>query len=90
MNRKENETKNKIIDIIYKTKKIYENSWTYNKLTKEEKETFNHIFASEELKNNLSGTEKQMIQTLNIIYSAFLAGVGYNGFNWRETEKQPF
>lgn len=90
MNKKEIERKNKIINIIYNRMKVFENSWTFNKLTREEKEKFYHIFTSDEIKNSLTGTEKQIIQALNVIYSAFLTGVGYNGYNWRETETQPF
>lgn len=90
MNKKEIERKNKIINIIYNRMKVFENSWTFNKLSREEKEKFYHIFTSDEIKNSLTGTEKQIIQALNVIYSAFLTGVGYNGYNWRETEKQPF
>ena len=77
-------------NIMYNHKKMLEKSWTYEKLTKEEKETFEHIFSSDNLLNILKGTEKQKINILNMIYSSFLAGLGYNGFNWRETQEKPF
>ena len=90
MNKKEIERKNKIINIIYNRMKVFENSWTFNKLTREEKEKYYRIFTSDEIKNSLTGTEKQIIQTLNVVYSAFLTGIGYNGYNWRETKNNHF
>lgn len=69
--------------------KIIENSWTFNRMTKEEKETWDHVIRSEQAKNNIKGTYQQRMEALSFVYSAFLAGLGYNGFNWREKENTP-
>lgn len=92
MNKYKTLKQEKNLDIIYNYKELLKKSWTYDKMTKEEKETFDKIFSlsNRQLVDNLSGKENQKKMTLNIIYSAFLAGIGYNGFSWREEEKKPF
>lgn len=60
------------------------NSWTYNKLTKEEKETLCDIIYSTRTENALKGTYAQRWDTLNALYFAFLSGLGYKGGLWRE------
>lgn len=92
MNKYKTLKQEKNLDIIYNHKEFLKKSWTYEKLTKEEKEIFDKIFSlsNRQLVDNLSGKENQKRMTLNIIYSAFLAGIGYNGFSWREEEKKPF
>lgn len=78
------------LDILYEYIIYIKESWTYDRLTKEEKETFEHIFYSEQIKNILKGNKQQIWQILNMIYYSFLAGVGYSGYKWREKEKTPF
>ena len=80
----------KTLDLLYDYIKFLKKSWTYNKLTKKEKDTFEHIFYSEQIKEILKGTENQKKLILNFTYSVFLAGVGYSGNDWRKTEQQPF
>lgn len=92
MNKYKTLKQEKNLDIIYNYKEFLKKSWTYERMTKAEKEVFENIFSlsNRQLVDNLSGKENQKKMTLNIIYSAFLAGIGYNGFSWRETEKNPF
>lgn len=90
MNKKEIEKRNKIIKILNDRIKTFENAWTFEKLEQEEKEKFYKIFTSEQLKNSLSGNNKQIITVLNMIYTTFLTSIGYNGYTWREKEKIPF
>ncbi len=71
--------------------KMIQASWTYNRMTENEKakiiETLNHVRTIDALK----GTYKQRWNILNAIYGAFLAGIGYDGCTWRETKKDiPF
>lgn len=68
---------------------IIEASWTFSKMSKEEKERFYNILNSERLKNTLKGTEKQKWNILQLIYYAFLEGLGYNGFKWRDENETP-
>lgn len=63
---------------------MIEKSWTYEKMTKEEKErlyeTFNHNITADALKGNYDIRWK----ILQAIYYSFLKGLGYNNFNWRD------
>lgn len=78
------------INILNEYIEILKASWTYAKLTEEEKERFNHIFYSEQIKDVLKGKKLQIYKNLNMVYSSFLAGVGYTGgCNWREEYQQP-
>lgn len=67
------------------------NSWTYNRLTKTEKNNFNETMNHTKTKKALKGTYEQRWEILQAIYGAFLYGCGYDGPNWRESdEKTPF
>ncbi len=67
---------------------IVKNSWTFGKMTKEEKERWSNTIGSVRIINNLKGNYKQRIEFLNCIYFAYLDGLGYNGFDWREQTKE--
>lgn len=63
-------------------------SWTWERLTREEKERW-----FDELRNiqdrdikAIKGTYKDRWSILNSLYGMFLVGVGYNGFDWREVK----
>ena len=55
-------------------------SWTWKRLTEEEKKKFNNMNVLDRLK----GTNNQRIDSLNLIYHAFLLGLGYDSPNWRD------
>ena len=74
----------------YNFNDMIQKSWTFNKLTKEERETWHHIITSPQLEQALKGGYDTRWHILQVVYSSFLAGVGYNGANWRENERQPF
>lgn len=62
---------------------VIERSWTYNRMTDSEKTVLRRLI--DEWKNNFTGTYKQRWNTLNMIYSFYLAGLGYTGScSWRE------
>ena len=63
---------------------LIEKSWTYDKLTKEERKQLYLTFNSERTREALKGTYKQRWDILQAIYGAFLAGVGYDDYAWRE------
>ena len=59
-------------------------SWTWAKLTKEERNKFGDELNKETTKKIISGTYKKRWEILNVLYSMFLEGCGYNGGNWRD------
>lgn len=61
-------------------------SWTYGKLTEQEKE--NALTALWNV-NSLRGNYQQRWDFLNDIYTAFLLGAGYDDYNWR-SENETF
>lgn len=63
-------------------------SWTYKRLTKEEKESWYYTLNDVKTLNVLKGTFNQRWNVLQAIYGAFLNALGYN-YNpgdWRDDE----
>ena len=75
----------------YTVKKFYDEvlvkSWTYARMTETEKRllalTFDRITSK-------ATTRRGSSIAANKVYRHFLGCIGYNGYNWRETEKAPF
>lgn len=61
---------------------IYQ-SWTYEKLTREERNQLFKVFEDIRTTQALKGTYYQRWGILQAIYKAFLLGVGYDSFDWR-------
>ena len=59
-------------------------SWTWAKLTNEEKNRFGDEVNKEITRKVVVGSYRQRWEILNALYSMFLEGCGYNGMNWRE------
>lgn len=60
-------------------------SCTYLRTTNDEKQTVMDILHDAYTDARaVSGTYKQRRRTLNSIYNAFLRGIGYNGYHWRD------
>lgn len=74
---KENAT-GKFIEMIKK-------SWTYNRMTEKEKDLCILCFSCA---RGIRGTARQRWDSLHDIYSAFLAGLDYSPFGWRETDEE--
>lgn len=68
---------NDYIDMIKK-------SWTYEKMSGIEKTRLLDMFDSIRTQDALKGTYNQRWQVLQAIYHAYLIGLGYDNFNWRE------
>ena len=69
---------------------FYENikkSWTYKRLTKEERERLEITLFSPVVVNNLKGTYGQRYRMLLAIYHSFLMALDYKPIGWREEEK---
>lgn len=79
---KENAIKN-FVEMIKK-------SWTYDRMTDREKKIIVDILYNIRTENATKGTYKQRWETLQAIYGAYLAGLGYDSPSWRETQAQPF
>lgn len=77
---------NKKEDALVNFKEMIYQSWTYQRLTKEEQEQLEKTFKDVAVKKAIKGTYYQRWETLQAIYHSFLLGVGYNPFNWREKE----
>ena len=68
---------------------MIKDSWTYGKLTKEERERFTELLYSIQVSNCLKGNYKQRWEIVQAIYHSFLVGLNYNPINWREDEDIP-
>ena len=64
---------------------IIKKSWTWQKLTQEEQQRFIDMDVFDKIK----GTDKQRVEWLNTIYTAFLSALDYKPIGWREEEEIP-
>lgn len=69
---------------------MIQNAWTFDKMTEGEKKRLFETLHDIPTTIATKGTYQQRWEILQAIFSAYLAGLGYSGFDWRETEKQPF
>ena len=60
-------------------------SWTYERMTEEEKRSCIDLFFSSISEEAISGSYWMRWRVCQAIYDAYLVGIGYNGWNWRET-----
>lgn len=59
-------------------------SWTWAKLTNDERNKFGDELNKGVTQKIISGTYRQRWGILNALYSMFLEGCGYNSGNWRK------
>lgn len=81
------EQKNKedaVLDFI----EMVKSSWTWQRLTEQEKKRFEKSVIWSLNQNIIVGTHKQRYRTLNALYHTFLEGVGYTGWDWRDKKDQ--
>lgn len=76
--------------VIEKFAKMIEQSWTYEKMTKKEKENWQRVIQANRTGKAVKGTTKQRWETLQAIYESFLFALGYENGLWREEEEIPF
>lgn len=72
---------------LYNYITMTEKSWTFEKMTKEEQKRLYKVFNDIRTSNALKGTYHQRWEILQAIYHAYLIGIGYTDFNWREIER---
>lgn len=65
--------------------KMIKNSWTYNRMTQEEKDACLSCFTTMKVEKAMKGTYENRWSVLHALYEAYLKGIGYNGWNWRES-----
>ena len=63
---------------------VIKKSWTWQKLTQEEQQRFIDMDVFDKIK----GTDKQRIEWLNTIYTAFLSALDYKPIGWREEDEE--
>ena len=61
-------------------------SWTWKKMTYEELTKCLQLFLWGNLRAAIKGSYKQRFEICHAIYSAYLAGIGYDGPNWRNQD----
>ena len=66
-------------DFIVMTQK----SWTYERMTEEEKIRFDELFSENSVNAALKGSYLIRWRILQAIFSAYLKGIGYTGWQWR-------
>lgn len=75
------ETKNAVYNYF---NTVIVNSWTWERLTDDERERFKTCIDF----SRIGGSQQQRVKVLNMVYSAFLHGVGYKPTGWRETDPE--
>lgn len=68
-----------LIDFMDMIKK----SWTYNKMTSEEKKRLHDVFNDIRLSKALKYNHNHKWDILQAVYASYLQGIGYTDFNWR-------
>lgn len=63
---------------------IFERSWTFDRMTEAEKENCRKALRFPVEQDLLKGSYKDRRGTLTAVYHAYLLGIGYTDFNWRE------
>ena len=70
-------------DVVYNYfENVISKSWTWERLTDDERERFKNCIDFSKIK----GTARQRVEMPNMVYAAFLQGVGYKPIGWREAE----
>ena len=70
-------------DVVYNYfENVISKSWTWQRLTDDERKRFESCIDFSKIK----GTARQRVEMLNMVYAAFLQGVGYKPIGWREAE----
>ena len=69
---------------MYDFNTMIQKSWTYEKMTTEEKKRWIKVLNDIRVDKCLKGTYQQRWDILQAIYMSYLLGIGYTNFNWRE------
>ena len=72
---------------LYDFKVMIEKSWTYEKMTSEEKDNWERVLNDIRTITCLKGNYDTRWNILQALYMSYLIGIGYDSFNWRESEE---
>lgn len=64
-------------------------SWTWDRLTPEERAEFLKVINREYAHKTITGTYRHRWEVLDLVYYAYLVGIGYKPIGWREPETVP-
>lgn len=73
---------------IHNFKVMIEQSWTYGKMTKEERINWEKVLSDVRTITCLKGSYDTRWNILHALYMSYLIGIGYDGFAWRESEEE--
>jgi hypothetical protein len=71
---------------LHDFRRMIELSWTYEKMTEKEQDSWNDVLNNCRTIESLKGDYHTRWNILQAIYNAYLIGIGYDGFQWREVE----
>ena len=63
-------------------------SWTFDKMTENERQRIIDFIYSKRTESCLKGTYKQRWEILQAIYNSFLMGLDYKPIGWRENPEE--
>lgn len=66
--------------------RVIKRSWTWEKLTEEERQRFIRMNVFDRIKGN----DATRVEWLNTIYQAYLTALGYKPIGWREESELQF
>lgn len=64
-------------------------SWTWDRLTPEERAEFLDVVNRQCSLKTITGAYRHRWEILNLVYHAYLVGIGYKPIGWREPETAP-
>jgi hypothetical protein len=73
---------------IYDFENMTKKSWSYERLTEEEKQEWKKTVDFIIFHSYGKGTYRTRWDLMQIAYMAFLNGCGYDGMNWREPNRE--
>ncbi len=63
---------------------VIKKSWTWDRLTEEEKQRFTDMNVFDRIKGN----DQTRVEWMQTIYQSYLTALGYKPIGWRETEEE--
>lgn len=65
---------------------MIKDAWTVDKMTAKEWDALINTFYNPQTEKALKGNYNQRWEILQAIFTSYLMGLGYSGFNWREDQ----
>lgn len=69
-------------------KKIFSDSWTYDRMTGNERGQLMEALNQADKMGAIKGTYHQRAAVLNALYYTFLTAIGYTGNGWRDPDHE--